>query len=236
MTPYTARELYKGDAAASYDAIRTSGAAARRRWNRELSLVETIVRSLPAGAQVLDLPCGTGRFHPLFAKYGLELVGGDISLDMMRQARAVSSRAGIESMLVSCDAEQLPFRDRSFDYVLCMRFFNLIPPATAAAVLKEIGRISRRGAIVQIRFQGQNPLLRITADLRKSAGRMIRGQADGRTVPGRETAPAPKRFPLPDFESFARMAQSAGLGVADLYNAGPLFEPDPLRICRLEHR
>ncbi len=236
MTPYAARDLYRGETATSYDAIRTTGAA-RRRWDRELLLVETIVQSFPTGSRVLDLPCGTGRFHPLLAKYGCNLVGGDISLDMMRQARRASSRAGRIAALVSCDAEQLPFLDRSFDYVLCMRFFNLIPPGTAAAVLKEAGRISRHGVIVQVRFQGQNPLLRITADLRKSAGRMIRRQAEGASVEVQQSSPgASKRFPLPEFESFVDMARLAGLAVTSVHHAGPLLEPDPLRICRLEHR
>jgi ubiquinone/menaquinone biosynthesis C-methylase UbiE len=234
---YAAKRLYKGETAVTYDAVRTAGGAARRRWNRELALVEEIVRSFPSGARVLDLPCGTGRFHPLLAKYGCEVVGGDISLDMIRQARLAPGRTA-ESSLVSCDAEQLPFRDRSIDYVLCMRFFNLIPPSTAMAVMREAARISRRGVIIQVRFQGENPLRRLVPDFKRSAGRVLRGLSAGRALSDpRESSPGPgKRFPLPTFAAFADMAREAGLCVSHVHSAGPLLESDPLKMCRLQHR
>jgi ubiquinone/menaquinone biosynthesis C-methylase UbiE len=63
MSPYLAKGLYKGKAAVQYEAIRTTSSAARRKF-----VVEAIVRSLPAHSRVLDVPCGTGRFHPLLAK------------------------------------------------------------------------------------------------------------------------------------------------------------------------
>jgi ubiquinone/menaquinone biosynthesis C-methylase UbiE len=238
LMSYLARHLYTGEAAVRYEALRTTSPVARRIWKREFSVVESIVRSFPARSRVLDLPCGTGRFHPLLTKYGCELVGGDISADMIRQASLKSPRTSSASLLALCDAECLPFKDRSFDYVLCMRFFNLVPPETASAVLKEIGRISSRGVIVQIRFRGQRPLRRLATDLRRAAGSLIRnrfrdgGQSVGQDIP----QGVQKRFPLREFGTFTEMAQLAGLVVRRVYSVSPLLEPDPLSVCVLDHR
>ena len=234
MKAYLAKELYKGDAAIRYDAARTKNAAALRRWNRELSLVEAIARSLPPRSTVLDLPCGTGRFHPILANHGVQIVSADISPDMIDQARARLTTASNASPLVMCDAEFLPFKDRSFDYVLCMRFFNLIPPAVAATMLREIRRVSRRGLLIEVRFDRRNSLLNMARDLKTFAARM-RSSESRSTAPRVMAQDSRKVFPFPGFATFDEMARLAGFAVSRMYRIGPLLAPNPLRLCVLEH-
>ena len=43
---------------------------------------------------ILDLPCGTGRFTGALAREGYELVGSDISLEMLQKAASRSRQDG----------------------------------------------------------------------------------------------------------------------------------------------
>ena len=47
--------------------------------------VENVLRSLPHGQLILDVPCGTGRFLPLLLRAEHRVVGMDISADMLKK-------------------------------------------------------------------------------------------------------------------------------------------------------
>lgn len=49
---------------------------------------------LPAGARVLDLACGWGRHTALFGEAGLDAVGADLSVPLLRRAVERAGRAG----------------------------------------------------------------------------------------------------------------------------------------------
>src|SRR5687768_12538007 len=72
---------------------------------------------LPVGGTVLDVPCGWGRHSVLLAQYGYNVVGSDLSFDLLKRmepgpgpGRAVSS--------VSADIRMQPLRSASFDAVI----------------------------------------------------------------------------------------------------------------------
>jgi malonyl-CoA O-methyltransferase len=97
-----------GRAALSYD----NHAEFQRNVGR--ILLEMMPSSLH-GKRILDLGCGTGYFSKYLLDQGAELVCGDISGQMLEQAR---QRCGTERVsYVLCDAEALLFADESFDYV-----------------------------------------------------------------------------------------------------------------------
>jgi methyltransferase family protein len=54
--------------------------------------------------------------------------------------------------LVRSDGEWLGFKDNSFDCVLCIRLFQLIPRAAKEAVLKEMRRVSKKWLIVEVMY------------------------------------------------------------------------------------
>jgi len=58
--------------------------------------------------RLLDVGCGTGAHWSAFGELGWEIVGVDISADMLRLARE-------RGEVVQADAAQLPFADQSFD-------------------------------------------------------------------------------------------------------------------------
>ena len=88
---------------------------------------------------VLDLACGTGDFSRMAAASGARVVG----LDFARQMLLAGERADAAAPVVQGDALRLPFRDGSFDAVLCgfaFRNFAAIPP-----VLSEVARVLKSG-------------------------------------------------------------------------------------------
>jgi SAM-dependent methyltransferase len=73
--------------------------------------------SLTAGADVLDCPCGYGRYAIPLARAGFHVVGSDRSPALIAEAER---RAGGTAWprFVQADYRELPFEDASFDCVL----------------------------------------------------------------------------------------------------------------------
>lgn len=62
--------------------------------------------SLPRGARVLDMGCGTGRHAIGLAAAGLEVTGVDISAGMLDKARQKAEQAGVEVNWIQYDARK----------------------------------------------------------------------------------------------------------------------------------
>jgi SAM-dependent methyltransferase len=106
--------LHAGDMVAGYDAqMRASPlAAADVAWCEQ---------AFPTPGRLVDLGCGTGRLAIHFARRGFECVGVDLSDEMLSQARANATAAGVSvewrnANLV--DLADLP--DAGFDYAACL--------------------------------------------------------------------------------------------------------------------
>src|SRR5579864_2184272 len=64
----------------------------------------------PPPARLLDLGCGTGWTSVFFARAGYEVVGLDISPDMIEQAEANRERARLDRLdFTVCDYEAMAF-------------------------------------------------------------------------------------------------------------------------------
>jgi arsenite methyltransferase len=104
--------------------------------------------NIPAGGVAIDVGSGPGNVTASLARAagadGLAL-GVDISKPML--ARAVNAEAGACVGFLRADAQQLPFRDETFDAATSLAVLQLIPnPATTLAeivrVLKPGGRVA----------------------------------------------------------------------------------------------
>jgi ubiquinone/menaquinone biosynthesis C-methylase UbiE len=113
--------------------------------------IARLLLALSPGDGVLDVACGTGNFSRDFARSvgpdGL-VVGIDVSETMLARAVEDTATAGLDNVAyVRGDAQNLPFRDESFDAVCCFAAFHLFPDPMAAldrmtAVLTPGGRIA----------------------------------------------------------------------------------------------
>ncbi len=107
-----------------------------------------VAAQLPRDASVLFVFAGGGMEAHLSGLLGEHVVLADISMPLLQIASARFLYHGIPQpkAFVACDAERLPFKNSSFDYVIGFEGIHhcLIPQAA----LNEIWRVSRRRALV----------------------------------------------------------------------------------------
>ena len=100
--------------------------------------------SLSKADSVLDAGCGTGLLIPLIASQSRFVVGIDMSLGMLEQAKRRS--LGFRNVdLVLADVEFLPLRDESFSRIFALTTLQNVLNKRRA--LKEIKRIGTRNSL-----------------------------------------------------------------------------------------
>jgi len=96
---------------------------------------------------ILVLASGTGRhFNFLANNLKCEIVGIDISLEMTRLSKEKHKDIYHQVHLIVGDVKYLPFREKSFDVVLCSRALYLF--LNKMRVLKETYRVLKEGGKV----------------------------------------------------------------------------------------
>jgi len=138
---------YRGPLAQKYDSRRKRGA----QWLGEQQAVEALLAKLPTGSSILDIPAGTGRFIPLYKKFGLRASGMDSSADMLAGAQQKANEIGLAIDLQTADIRAIAAPDAGFDCVLCMRFLNWVDPDGLRTVLGELARVAKTHLILGIR-------------------------------------------------------------------------------------
>ncbi len=93
---------------------------------------------LAVGQRVLEVGCGTGSHLEVFLRKGLTAIGVDISPPMLRVAR---QKLGKKARVCLGDAENLPFKGKSFDCVALITTLEFIPDPDRA--VREALRVSR---------------------------------------------------------------------------------------------
>lgn len=149
------REFYRSrDVAEDYDFHRFATPGRQRSNRRKWAAIRTALADAKGVETVLDLPCGTGRFTGNLAREGYRVVGGDISLEMMR--KAIETPGGIVAGVlgyVQSDAERLPFADRAVDCVMSIRFLFHVDSETRVRILGEMRRVTRAWLILDYRHR-----------------------------------------------------------------------------------
>lgn len=127
---------------------------------------ELVRRAAPQpGQRVLDAACGSGAvtllLGPLVGAAG-EVVGLDVSADMLRLARAKAAAAGREIEWHQASALEMPFADGSFDLVLCQQGFQFFPDrARGAAEMRRVLVRGGRAAVACWRALDAQPIFRV---------------------------------------------------------------------------
>jgi SAM-dependent methyltransferase len=101
---------------------------------------------LPAGAQVLDLACGTGNLAIPLARRGMRVTGVDIASNLLEQARERAAEEGLQIWFEEGDAEQLPYPDSTFDAVVTM--FGAMFAPQPERVVAECARVLKPGGLL----------------------------------------------------------------------------------------
>ncbi|MDX1384633.1 MAG: methyltransferase domain-containing protein [Thermoanaerobaculia bacterium] len=102
------------------------------------------------GLRILDVCTGTGEVALRCARRGAEVVGVDVTPEMLARARAKAARSGrtrgvrFETM----DARELRFPDGAFDVAVIAFALHDMPRAVRLEVLREAARVSRGRLVV----------------------------------------------------------------------------------------
>ena len=84
--------------------------------------------------KILDVGCGRGDFlERICLQYGSQGVGIDISAEMLLFAKTKHPN----QKFILGNANQLPFKDKSFDIVILNGVFHHLPPGMIQATLEE---------------------------------------------------------------------------------------------------
>jgi 2-polyprenyl-3-methyl-5-hydroxy-6-metoxy-1,4-benzoquinol methylase len=126
------------------------------RDRREVRSLRRALARVPAGAHVLDLPCGAGRLLDILLNLGYRVTCADSSEHMTRMARrrwdAIRSIALSdmpEPNFAVRDVMQTGYPDGYFDAIVCNRLFHHFRESeTRIRALSELRRVSRGPVIV----------------------------------------------------------------------------------------
>jgi 2-polyprenyl-6-hydroxyphenyl methylase/3-demethylubiquinone-9 3-methyltransferase len=107
--------------------------------------------AFPAGARVLDVGCGGGRYLRALRSRGCLPVGVDLAIAELEELHVNEFR------VVRALAEHLPFRDGSFDGVVCS---VVVPYTDEAIAVAEWARVLTPGGSVRVSYHGMGFALR----------------------------------------------------------------------------
>lgn len=135
-----------------YDAMRYRSREGQLFSRLELGLLEDILPTGP-GRWILDVPAGTGRLSTHIGRGGARVVGGDLSLNMLKEAASKAREAAQADLWFSqINAGQLPFRDGTFDAVVSFKFFHLVPNDVKPVLIREMVRVLKPGGLLVAEF------------------------------------------------------------------------------------
>lgn len=126
------------------DYLKTDLAIGAEQVRSEVDFIENAL-GLPTAGRVLDLGCGFGRHTVPLARRGYDMVGLDLSLDLLKTAlrRAQAKKASIK--FVHGDIRDLEF-DRVFDGVYCFNTtFGYFTETENLLVLRGVHRALKPG-------------------------------------------------------------------------------------------
>ena len=119
----------------------------RERWWDEsfTTFVKDTVQPL-SGKRILDVGCGTGTAEVNLSRLRLtqvQLVGVDVIVDRVRDARAATKSHNARATFSAADACALPFGDATFDSSFCVAVLQHLRDVRQA--VRELARVTRPG-------------------------------------------------------------------------------------------
>lgn len=114
------------------------------RWMTEIR--KYIVGEPGRKLKILDVGCGTGFFTILLARQGHEVIGTDLTPEMVEKSRILAKEEGIACEFLQMDAENLDFPDETFDVVISRNLTWTLPDVEHA--YQEWIRVLKRGGIL----------------------------------------------------------------------------------------
>lgn len=176
----------------------------------ELSIFGHVV-----GLDVLEMGCGGSQWSTALARRGARPVGLDLSERQLAHSRRLQEETGLTFPLVQANAEEVPFRDASFDIIFADHgAFSFADPTRA---IPEAARLLRPGGLLA--FSHLSPLYEITIEPGgdRAGRRLVRDYFELRMFADADGLVSAN---LP-YGEWIRLFRSCGLVVEDLIETRP---------------
>jgi SAM-dependent methyltransferase len=154
--------------------------------------------------RVLDAGCGYGRIAIPLAARGYQVSGLDLSAPPLISAREAVLTQDVRLPLVTGSMTRLPFRDASFDAVICLwsAYYEVLDPVGQVRTLAEMRRVLDDRGLALI--EGPLPP---AADAELPADRIDRSLVEG----------LPNRHYIHDAATLSSRCTEAGIGEAEIF-------------------
>lgn len=114
------------------------------KWEAELKT--KLTANHPANAKILDVGCGSGFLSAILTRLGYNVMGIDISEEMIEQAKAFAAAENLDIDFYLMNALELQFPTANFDYVLSRNLTWTLPDIEQA--YKEWLRVLKPGGLL----------------------------------------------------------------------------------------
>lgn len=105
------------------------------------------------GDRILDLATGTGRISVGLAEKGVSIFGCDLTWKMIERAKEKAAEKRLTNVSFHlADGLQLPYQDNTFDKIVSIRFFHILPFGMQKAILQEVKRVLKPGGTFIVEF------------------------------------------------------------------------------------
>jgi SAM-dependent methyltransferase len=187
-----------------YTTLGAEGLRRRTRPEWDAAITEVLAGYLGKRERVLDAGCGYGRIAIPLAARGYRVSGLDITAPLLISAREAAQAQGVRLPLVTGSMTRLPFRDTSFDAVICLwsAFYEVLDPADQVRTLAEMWRVLDDGGMAVV--EGPLPP---AAGAELPADRINRALVEGLPNPSYIHDPA----------TLSSRCTAAGIGQAEIF-------------------
>jgi SAM-dependent methyltransferase len=107
-----------------------------------------IISALGEAGTVLEAGCGMGTLAIKLAQAGFHVTGLDVSRQALQLANERAAAAGLQITWQEGFAENVPFSDKTFDYVTCCHTLEHVKDLNQAAA--ELKRVARKKIVVLV--------------------------------------------------------------------------------------
>ncbi len=107
-----------------------------------------IIQALGEAGTVLEAGCGMGTLAIKLAQAGFRVTGLDVSRQALQLANERATAAGLQITWQEGFAENMPFSDKTFDYVTCCHTLEHVKDLSQAAA--ELKRVAKKKIVVLV--------------------------------------------------------------------------------------
>jgi len=128
----------------------------------------------PSTKLLLETGVGTGRFATWLAKKGFEVVGIDLSKEMLKKSKAKKALLNVDVALVMADVHHLPFKQGMFDACICINVMDHFPDVTG--FLRQVNYVINQDGYFVFNFSNvYSPYLPVALAINSNKQAMFRG-------------------------------------------------------------